>query len=121
MSNHSIPRELWSLFLDAFSREHEGSPVTVETRAPDSRQQVETCGLPLGGVIAEVKGSPGEILVIVGWRPGAHLTHRVTDPAGVTVEETDAGVARALRIVSRDGEETLVRLRAPVEGEIFFG
>jgi hypothetical protein len=123
MSDHQVPRESWPSFFDTFSREHLGAPVTVETVAADRGTQVEAHDLALGGVSADLGEFKSEIVVSVGQRPSAHLTHHVPNPASVTLEEDADGTARALRIVSRDGEATVVRFRVPVKGEpeeIFF-
>jgi hypothetical protein len=123
MSDRQVPRESWPVFLDDFSREHAGSPVTVEMMAPDRGTQVEARGLPLGGVSVDLGEFRSEIVVSVGQRPSAHLTHHVPNPATVTLEEEADGTARALRIVSRGGDETVVRFRLPVAGEagdVFF-
>lgn len=123
MGKYEIPVGSWPEFLDGFSREHEGTPVTMVVMAPDRGQQVEARDLPLGGVTADLRQPPGAIVVVVGRRPGAHLTHHITAPTSVTVEETEEGAHQALRIVSNAGEETVVRFRVAVESEerdIFF-
>lgn len=124
MFSHEIPRESWPAFLDRFSREHGGSRVMVEALAPDRGRHLEARGLPLDGVTVDPSGSACEIVVMVGRRPGAHLTHRVTDPVSVIVEEAEDTGILALRIVSGGDEETVVRLRGPVEssdeGDLFF-
>src|SRR3954468_23751898 len=91
-----IERAGWSVFLNGFSRQHEGWLVTVEqVSMPSGPAAVEARELPLESVSADPDGT---ISVSVGGTPERHLTHIVPRAARLLVEETDEGVDRGLRI-----------------------
>src|SRR5436305_10779224 len=98
-----IPRAEWVEFLDGFSRQHEGWLVTVEVFGAEIGAQVEAQQLPLVGITAELKRD-GEksISIIAGEETEAHITHTVTQPPHVRLEQTESGADAALQIESAD-------------------
>ena len=117
-----IPRDEWVEYLDSFSRQHEGWLVTVEVLGAEVGAQVEAQELPLQGVTAELKGGGEDaITVIVGGRGAERVTHTVTRPAHVRVEQSEDGADMTLQIESPDGAATLVRFRSAMLPEMVDG
>jgi hypothetical protein len=112
---HEIPRPEWPAFLETFSRAHEGWLVTVEElRTLDATGAVEVRALPLKNASVDPDGT---IAISVGGTPERHLTHFVVRAARLLREETDAGVAQAIRIERPDGPATRVAFRSAVRPE----
>jgi hypothetical protein len=110
-----VPRSEWKSFLGDFSRAHEGWLATVEVVGFEIGDQVETRARPLRGISTDVAG-PGEhkdekVEVIVGAGPHEHLTHIVSSPEAIRLEQTRFGQDETLEIESQDGTRTLVRLQ----------
>src|SRR5690348_17782686 len=58
------------------------------------------------------------IMIMTGAKPEGHITHSITHPTAVNLEQTDEGADAALAIKSNDGTATLMRFRAAVLPEI---
>src|SRR3954462_1851285 len=117
-----IPREEWTGFMDSFSRQHEGWLVTVEVLGREIGAQVEAEGKPLEGITAELKdGSEDLISITVGVTPKERVTHNITGPTHVRIEQSENGADMALQIQSSEGETTLVRLRSAMLPELVDG
>jgi hypothetical protein len=117
-----IPREEWSEFLDSFSRQHEGWLVSVEVLGEEIGAQVEAEGKPLEGITAELKnGGEDSISIIVGLTPAEHITHNITAPTHVRIQQAENGADMTLQIESSDGVTTLVRLRSAMLPEMVDG
>ena len=116
MKTHDIPRSEWSSFLDSFSRTHEGWLVRVdEVAVPAGPTAVEARGLPLLGVTYERPDD--DIVIALGGRGDAHLTHVVHRPSRVAVEQTDEGIEQGVRIESASGPATRVTFRSAMRPE----
>lgn len=115
MSARDIPRDRWREELDSFSRQYEGWIVRVDV-TEGGATRTEARDVPLYGVSVD---SPrfDAIAVIVGHEPANHVTHEVARPVAVSIEQTDAGAERALRIRSDDGSTTTVEFRSPMRPE----
>jgi len=111
-----IPRDSWREELDSFSRQHEGWIVRLEVTAADGRVQTEARDLPLQGVSADSPRTRS-VAIMVGQEPSAHVTHEVAHPVAITIEQTDSGAERALRIRAADGSTTVVEFRSPMRPE----
>jgi hypothetical protein len=117
-----IPRDEWAGFLDSFSRQHEGWLVTVEVLGTEIGAQVEAEGKPLEGITADLKaGGEDVITIILGGGPRGRVTHNVTQPAHVRIEQTEGGADMTLQIESGGGVTTLVRLRSAMLPEMVDG
>jgi hypothetical protein len=117
-----IPREEWGEFLDSFSRQHEGWLVTVEVLGEEIGAQVEAEGKPLEGITAELKdGGVDSIIITVGLTPAEHVTHTITAPTHIRLEQAENGANMALQIESSEGVTTLVRLRSAMLPEMVDG
>jgi hypothetical protein len=117
-----IPREEWVEYFDGFSRRHEGWLVTVEVLGMEVGAQVEAQELPLRGVTAELKdGGADEINIILGGKGAERVTHTVTRPTHVRIEQAEDGADMTLQIESGGGVTTLMRFRSAVLPEMVDG
>jgi hypothetical protein len=117
-----IPREEWANYLDTFSRQHEGWLVTVEVLGTEIGAQVEAEEKHLEGITAELKGGGEDLISInVGRTPAEHVTHNITAPTHVRIEQAENGADLALQIESSDGTTTLVSLRSAMLPEMVDG
>src|SRR2546423_14227976 len=117
-----IPREEWVNYLDTFSRQHEGWLVSVEVLGAEIGAQVEAEGKPLEGITAELKGGVEDLISInVGRTPAERVTHNITAPSHVRIEQAENGADMALQIESSEGATTLVRLRSAMLPEMVDG
>jgi hypothetical protein len=122
MATREIPREEWSKFLDGFSSQHEGWLTTIEVMGGELGAQVESRELRLGGISADLKGSDEDaISIMVGETPDDHVTHTITQPTHVRLEQTEEGATEALQIESGDGVTTLLHLRSAMLPEMVDG
>ena len=115
MKTRQIPISEWPVFLDNFSSRHQGWLVKLEIFNPDIGAQVEETGLALQGLTDEwdeVKGNT--IIIMAGDEPDDHVTHSISSPTEVSLEQTDDGVDDALSIKSADGTTALLSFRAAV-------
>jgi hypothetical protein len=117
-----IPRDEWVEFLDSFSRQHEGWLVTVEVLGAEIGAQVEAEEMALERITADLKGGGEDaISIILGKRSAGHVTHNITQPTHVRIEQAESGADMALQIESRGGVTTLVRLRSAMLPEMVDG
>ena len=117
-----IPRNEWIEFLDSFSRQHEGWLATVEVLGYEIGAQVEAQELPLQGITAELKeGREDAISIILVGRSQERVTHNITGPSHVRLEQAEDGADMTLQIESGGGVTTLVRFRSAVLPEMVDG
>lgn len=118
MQTRQIPKSEWPAFLDGFSRQHEGWPVKLEIFGPEIGAQVEETGLTLEGLTDEWDEVSGNtIIVSTGSAPENHITHAISCPEEVSLEQTDEGADMALSIKAADGTTALLRFRAVIVPE----
>lgn len=115
MQTRQIPKSEWPAFLDRFSRQHEGWLVKLEILNPDLGAQIEETGLALAGLTDEWDETEGNtIMIMAGNEPYDHVTHSISNPTEVTLEQTDEGADVALSIKSADGTTALLSFRVAV-------
>lgn len=119
MKTQEIQEKEWTEFFDNLSRKHEGSLVTLEIFGREIGAQVEERELALEGITAALDQTKGNtIMIMTGIKPDDHITHSVTGPTSVSLEQTDEGADAALAIKSGDGLTTLLRFRSAVLPEM---
>ena len=119
MRTQEIPKNEWTGFFDSFSRKHEGWLVKLEIFGPEIGAQVEERELALEGITDEWDEREGNtIMIMTGVKPDDHITHSITHPIQISLEQTDEGADAALAIKSEDGITTLLRFRSAVLPEI---
>jgi uncharacterized protein DUF5335 len=122
MTTKEIPHEEWNNFFDAFSRKHEGWLATLEVFGPDVGAQQEARDLPLEGVsIASAVNGSDSIAISLGKTPEDHITHTITEPEHVWLEQTTEGANAALEIESANQIKTLLRFRSALPPEMVDG
>lgn len=121
MPTQDIPIEDWNSFFAMFSRQHEGWRVTVEILGGYVGACLEAREMPLVGVTAEVKGRNRIVAIILEGKDSEHLTHIVSDPKYVRLQQTEEGAHEALAIESADGATTLLRFRSVMRPEMLDG
>lgn len=115
MQTRQIPKSEWPGFLDRFSRQYEGWLVNLEIFNPEFGAQVAETGLALEGLTDEWDEAEGiTIIIMAGNEPDDHITHSISDPTEVSLEQTDEGADAALSIKSADGTTALLSFRAAV-------
>jgi hypothetical protein len=119
MKTKQIPKNEWPDFFDSFSRQHEGWLVTLEILGSEIGAQFEGRQLAFEGIVAEGEEAQGnEIAIMIGAKPDDHITHSISKPAQVSLEQTDEGADAALAIKSADGVTALLRFRSAVLPEM---
>ena len=122
MPTREIPREEWSKFFDVFSRQHEGWLATLEIFAPDVGAQMEAHELPLEGISIASGGSVADAIAIsLGKNAEDHVTHTITKPEHVWLEQTSGGANAALEIESENQTKSLLRFRSALPPEMVDG
>jgi Family of unknown function (DUF5335) len=116
-----IPRDEWIEFFDGFSRQHEGWLAAVEVFGTDIGAQVEARELPFTGITADLKDGEDMVSIILGEEAEDHVTHTISRPTHVRLEQTAEGANAALQIESADGTTTLLRFRSAVLPEMVDG
>ena len=119
MQTRQIERNEWPAFFDSFSRQHEGWLASLEILGPDLGAQVEERELPFEGITDESNETEGNtIMIMTGRKADDHVTHTISRPTEVSLEQTDQGADAALAIKSEDGVTALLRFRSPVLPEM---
>ena len=120
MSTQEIPREKWQGFFEVFSRQHEGWLATLELLGSDIGAQEEAHEFPLEGL--SVESDEAEAIVIsLGRSPQDHVTHTISRPEHVWLEQTAEGANAALEIESGVDSKALLRFRSPILPEFVDG
>ena len=107
MQTRDIPRNEWQSELDQFSREHEGCLARIEVTTAGEQPKTEATDLPLEGISIDSPKNDA-IAIVLGDKPDDHLTHEVASAVAVTMEATENGDDRGVRIRGADG--TLVHV-----------
>lgn len=113
MKTRQIPRAEWTKFFNDLSKKLEGKSVALEVFGPEIGDQVEERQMFFAGLTADVTEKPGkqdQIEIMLGGNPDAHLTHLITAPTEVDLQQTELGLASTLQIKSADGVTSLLRL-----------
>ena len=110
MKSQQIPRDEWTRFIDNLSRRQEGWEVTLEVFGPEIGDQVEERQMFLAGVTAETTDGRDKITIMMGGTPSGHVTHVISAPTRVDIQQTDLGIDAALQIKSADGTTSLLHL-----------
>ena len=122
MPTQEIPRADWSKFFNVFSRQHEGWLATLEIFAPDVGAQEEGHELPLEGISIASGGSDVDAIAInLGKTEEVHVTHTITKPERVWLEQTSGGANAALEIESENQTRSLLRFRSALPPEMVDG
>lgn len=115
MKTQNIPSEQWGKFLDLFSRQHHGKPVTIQTLSRQFGAEVNARNLPLLGIVdqrasefQDIRG--GETIQIMAGTIGEQVGHAIDCPSQIKFAEWNDGYSAALEIQARDGSETIIQV-----------
>jgi hypothetical protein len=115
MHTQTIPAEQWTIFLDQFSRNYLGWPVTIEMLDGSTGVQRAAEGLEFQGISFDTKGTrPSSIQISLGGDKAPHVSHIVDLPFHIRTAEDHQGNIH-LQIEPAQGPPTLLHLRAPVQ------
>ena len=119
MITQQIPKDEWPTFFDNFSRKHEGWLVNLQILGPDVGAQMQEEELALEGITDEWDEVEGNtILIMTGSRPDDHITHSISRPTEVSLEQTDEGADVALAIKAADGNTALLQFCVATRPEL---
>lgn len=122
MPTKEIPRGEWNKFLNTFSRQHEGWLATLEVFAVDIGAQAQARNLPLEGITATTTNDDSQSIAInLGKTPEDHVTHTITRPTRLWLEQTSEGANAALEFESANEVKTLLRFRSALPAEMVDG
>ena len=114
MDTKTIAPRAWKRELDDLSRIYDGAPVTLQILRLGYGEEEQVVNEPLRGISADRTG----VLIETAHDPENHLAHRIPDPIGIRVEQSDEGAIRALEVESLDGTMTKMRFRFPIIPEL---
>jgi uncharacterized protein DUF5335 len=105
-----IPQSEWKDFFSCFSDQHDDEPVAVEVMGSDIGSQIEGRDLHLRGISPARTVNERDLALMLGGRDGMRVTHMISTPVHVWLQQTEDKTDEALEIESADGTKTLVRL-----------
>jgi len=110
MASKNIDKDSWKDFFDSFSQEYEGRETDIEVYDDGSAKKFAVAkNLPFNGISMDT--NVNSISVMAGDRPDDHITHIISSPEKVNLEETEMDHLTALRVESEDGSNTLIRFK----------
>jgi hypothetical protein len=119
MATQEIPKDQWQEFLDTFSRLHQGWLADVQVLGDPAARHFETKGLPFKGASYDDKGTgKNEVSIFIDQSPEEDITHTVSSPSHIRLEQTDSGVDQGLEVEANDGTKTVVRFRNPASPDV---
>lgn len=114
MATQEIPQDQWQEFLDTFSRLHQGWLADVQVLSDQTGRHFEAKGLPFRGAAFETKGTgKNEVSIFIDQSPKEDITHTVSYPTHIRLEQSDGGEDQGLEVEANDGTKTVVRFRHP--------
>ena len=108
MATQQIERGHWKQFLEEFSRNHEGRPVTVKAFGPGTGDHHEARDLPFAGFEAETEGA-GHIIVMLGTQKNDHVSHSVNAPVQIWHKSGQDELDEVVELRSDDGVALIVK------------
>jgi hypothetical protein len=112
MKTRQIPRDEWTRLFDNMSRRQEGWEVGLEVFSPEIGDQIEGHHMFLAGMTAEVSERGDKIEIMMAGKPSNHVTHVISAPLSVQVQQTDLGIDSSVSVKSADGTTSLLHLRS---------
>jgi hypothetical protein len=109
-----IPRSRWIAFLDDITREHQGTPVSLEILDPELGAQPQLDDVPLQGISADERPAGShDVNIIVGEEVNPPVTHIVPHARRLYIARSETGDDQSLEIEGNDGSRTIVRFELP--------
>lgn len=108
-----IAKDEWRQFFDNTSRHYVGREVKIELLGPDLGVHVVARKLPLMGITVEKSaGGSAEIEIIAGDLEKGNVTHVISSPQHVWIEQEINGGDNAIEIESAGGNAVIIELSA---------
>lgn len=114
MQTRDIPASEWHDFSEAFSRQHEGWLVSLHTHRRNGTRECVARDVPFRGMAVEADGERQSIVIMVDGSGDRHLTHTVSRPSRLTVEQTDEGADASVSVSNELGTPFTVEFRTPM-------
>lgn len=121
MPVREIPRDDWVMFLESFSRLHDGWLITIDVLgAPDERLKARESALK--SITADLRNQGEDsISILARDTPHDEVTHIIKAPSHVRLMEMETGAHEGLQIESKSGQTAIVRFRSPMLPELVDG
>jgi Family of unknown function (DUF5335) len=114
MEGRSIPANQWNGFVDDFSREHEGEPVTLQLLDQQMGPTDLIENVPLLGISFDQEGSC-TLELAAGTEEGEYIRHVIGKPKAIRVATDDDDFDAALEIEPDQGPTMLLLLKGDVQ------
>lgn len=117
-----IPRSEWKDFFSQFSDQHDDEAVEIEMIGSEIGAQIEGHELRLRGISPAQNLKESDLALELDSVDGEHLTHMISKPTHVWLQQAQDKTDETLEIESADGTKTLVRfsgIEAPAHPERF--
>src|SRR5579884_3551804 len=114
MKSREIPVAEWPQFTEAFSRQHEGWLVSLFTELQHGERKCVARDVPFRGIAAESDAGARSVVVMVNGSSDRHLSHAISNPEEIVIEETDEGAEAAVSIASALGTHFRVEFKTPM-------
>src|SRR5213078_3365901 len=93
-----IPVDEWRLFLDSFTRLHQGEHLGIESVGPAKTTRAELSHRPLLGVVAVPDCGEGACIEIIAGPEAEPQTRTIQHPSHLSVTEREDGYPMLLQI-----------------------
>jgi hypothetical protein len=114
MPAQEIPRQEWTGFCQSFTRQHQGTLVTLEIGRPGEEPSVEAQSMPFQRIALDTNGTGSEAIhITIGRAMEKHLIHLGPQTMRVLFDKSETGAHTGLTLEKQDGTQTRMRFRAP--------
>jgi hypothetical protein len=122
MAMYEIPKEEWQEFCDSFSRLHRGWLADVLIIGQNIDHKFAAKGLPFQGISCLSKGTEkNEISIFMDRDMQDNITHDVSNPSHLRIDQDENGIHRGLEVEAKDGQKTILRFLHPAAPETIDG
>jgi hypothetical protein len=113
-----IPPNLWTTFLDEFTRENRGTHALVEVLGSDLGRVVLAEDRPFDGAAADTRDGERTVWISLGVPGPEYLTHGIHSATLIRVVPPTDALGSVLEIEATDGSRTIVELTKPGSYEL---
>jgi hypothetical protein len=100
MPTKEIRKENWNCFLNEFSKQHDGAPVSIDLFSPMLGAQTEIKALSFKGLSLESRQCEDTVEVMAGTDKDRHLTHTLKGVRHIRLNQITSGMYEILEIQS---------------------
>jgi len=113
MQSYEVRAEDWPKFLDHFSREHAGWPVTIEILDREFGPQQVARELPLLGISIDRGEDENRSLSVSVGEQTANYSHGLKRPVHIRIAKNEDGSAGTLELEPEQGPAALIHFHEP--------